>query len=157
MHLVTTPHGFVITAPTFLPVAADEFERVLRQPASIAGWNDLTLTEPERGDIPLDMGDPMEFIVRVGPLSFSYIMIVACRHPGASFTQRTTKGFMDVTIKYTWEARDGGTQVVVEVTFRQTGSRRWKMPMTRLVARRFLQRNIRNMRDTFSPRRAHQG
>lgn len=154
MHVAKEPHGFVITTQDFLPVPADEFERVLLAPSSIAAWNHLILTEPERGTVPIDVGDPMEFIVRIGPLAFDYVMIVASRVPGASYTQRTTKGFVDVTIEYSWRTRGLGTEVTVEAHYRQTGSLWWKTPLTRMVACRSVRRASRNMRNMFSPRRA---
>lgn len=105
MHETDTPHGFLISTQEFVPATADEFERVLRAPGSIAAWNELELSGPAGSGVPLDVGDAMEFTVNVGPLSFDYVMIVAARTSGVSFIQRTTKGFVDVTIEYSWKTQ----------------------------------------------------
>lgn len=154
MHEADIPHGFLISKQEFVPASADEFERVLLEPWSIAAWNDLELTAPKDPRVPLDVGDAMEFTVKVGPLSFDYVMIVASRTPGISYVQRTTKGFVEVTIEYSWKTQGMGTLVTVDATYRLTGSLWWKKPMTQIVARRAVRQAARNMRDMFSPRRS---
>ncbi|MCT1802305.1 hypothetical protein CKW39_06100 [Kocuria sp. WRN011] len=154
MHETDTPHGFLISTQEFVPATADEFERVLRAPGSIAAWNELELSGPAGSGVPLDVGDAMEFTVNVGPLSFDYVMIVAARTSGVSFIQRTTKGFVDVTIEYSWKTQGVGTLVTVDAMYRLTGPLWWKKPATRAVARKFVRTASRNMRDMFSPRRS---
>ena len=149
MHETDTPHGFLISTQEFVPATADEFERVLRAPGSIAAWNELELSGPAGSGVPLDVGDAMEFTVHVGPLSFDYVMIVACRTPGVSYVQRTTKGFVEVTIEYSWKSYGEGTLVTVDAMYRLTGSLRWKKTLTQMVARRFMHVAGRNMRDMF--------
>ena len=154
MQEADVPHGFLISTQEFVPVSADEFERVLLAPGSIAAWNELDLTAPAKTCEPLDVGDAMEFTVNVGPLSFDYVMIVASRTPGVSYVQRTTKGFVEVTIEYSWKTQGFGTLVTVDAMYRLTGSLWWKKPLTQMVARRFVRNAARNMRDMFSPRRS---
>ncbi|WP_016996037.1 hypothetical protein [Kocuria atrinae] len=154
MHEADIPHGFLISVQEFVPVTADEFERVLLAPGSIAAWNELELVAPAAPDVPLDVGDAMEFTVHVGPLTFDYVMIVASRTPGVSYVQRTTKGFVEVTIEYSWKTQGLGTLVTVDAMYRLTGSLWWKKPATQMVARRFVRNAARNMRDMFSPRRS---
>lgn len=149
MHEADIPHGFLISKQEFVPASADEFERVLLEPWSIAAWNDLELTAPKDPRVPLDVGDAMEFTVKVGPLSFDYVMIVASRTPGISYVQRTTKGFVEVTIEYSWKSYGEGTLVTVDAMYRLTGSLRWKKTLTQMVARRFMRVAGRNMRDMF--------
>lgn len=149
MHETDIPHGFLISAQDFVSVSADEFERALLAPCSIATWNNLDLMAPANPRVPMDVGDAMEFTVHVGPLSFDYVMIVACRTPGVSYVQRTTKGFVEVTIEYSWKSYGEGTLVTVDAMYRLTGSLRWKKTLTQMVARRFMHVAGRNMRDMF--------
>lgn len=153
MHESDTPHGFLISTQEFVPATADEFERVLLAPGSIASWNGLELAPSTEPCTPLDVGDAMEFTVHVGPLSLNYVMIVASRTAGVSYVQRTTKGFVDVTIEYSWKTHGMGTLVSVDTMYRLTGPLWWKKPATRAVARKFVRSAARNMRDMFSPRR----
>lgn len=146
-------HGFLISTQEFIAAPAEEFERVLLQPRSIAAWNEVTLTAPADDTRLMEVGDAMEFTVNVGPLSFDYVMIIAARTPGVSYVQRTTKGFVEVTIEYSWKPRGMGTLVTVDTMYRLTGSLWWKKPLTLRVARRFVRTATRNMRDMFSPRR----
>ena len=154
MHETDIPHGFLISAQSFVPASADEFERTLRAPGSIAAWHNLKLRTPANPWVPIDVGDAMEFTANVGPLSFDYVMIVSCRTPGVSFVQRTTKGFVEVTIEYSWKSHGEGTLVTVDVMYRLTGSPWWKKTLTQVVARRYVRTAGRNMREMFRAGRA---
>lgn len=149
MQEMDIPHGFLISAQNIVSVSADEFERALLAPRSIATWHNLELTAPADPCAPMDVGDALEFTAKVGPLSFDYVMIVACRTPGVSFIQRTTKGFVEVTIEYSWKPHGEGTLVTVDAMYRLTGSPWWKKTLTQLVARRFVRTAGRNMCDMF--------
>ena len=142
----STDHGFTLLAEQDIAVSAEDFDLALGRPRGMGRWFGIHFTWPTSPDDQLHVGSALEFQVPVGPITFDYVMIVADRVPGESLMLRTTKGFADINLEYTWQATSWGITVQLHVAFRLRGGLWWKLPWARMVAQRRLVRGLERMR-----------
>ena len=114
----STDHGFSLLVEQDVAVTAQEFDLALGRPRGMGRWFGIHFTWPTSPDDQLHVGSAIEFDAPVGPFTFDYVMIVADRVPGESLMLRTTKGFADMIMEYTWQPTSSGVTVQLRADFR---------------------------------------
>ena len=142
----STDHGFTLLAEQDVSVTAQEFDLALGRPRGMGRWFGIDFTWPTSPDDQLHVGSALEFDAPVGPFTFDYVMIVADRVPGESLMLRTTKGFADTILEYTWQPTASGVTVQLRADFRLRGGLWWKRPWARMMAQRRLTQGLERMR-----------
>ena len=142
----STDHGFSLLVEQDVAVTAQEFDLALGRPRGMGRWFGIHVTWPMSPDDQLHVGSAIEFDAPVGPFTFDYVMIVADRVPGESLMLRTTKGFADMIMEYTWQPTSSGVTVQLRADFRLRGGLWWKRPWARMMAHRRLAQGLERMR-----------